>query len=86
MTRPTPRCGPVRRRLRGGGTRVRVLCGGGGFCGGRALGRSIERLCDKVRHSVEQVRAHERKILHLCVDKAHMPRAQFIKTFRIAYI
>jgi len=30
---------------------------------------------------VEDVRKHERKILHLCVDKSHMPRAYFIKVF-----
>jgi len=47
----------------------------------RFTARTIERLCDSVRHSVEQVRAHERKILHLCVDKAHMPRPHFIKVF-----
>ena len=47
----------------------------------RFTAKSIERLCDSVRGMVEAVRAHERKILHLCVDKAHMPRPQFIKTF-----
>jgi len=47
----------------------------------RFTARTIEKLCDSVRHSVEQVRAHERKILHLCVDKVHMPRQHFIKIF-----
>jgi RNA polymerase primary sigma factor len=47
----------------------------------RFTAKSIERLCDSVRGMVEAVRSHERKILHLCVDKAHMPRQQFIKTF-----
>ncbi|TND03059.1 MAG: RNA polymerase primary sigma factor [Rhodocyclaceae bacterium] len=47
----------------------------------RFTAKSIERLCDSVRGMVEAVRSHERKILHLCVDKAHMPRVQFIKTF-----
>ena len=47
----------------------------------RFTAKSIERLCDSVRGMVEAVRSHERKILHLCVDKAHMPRAQFIKSF-----
>jgi RNA polymerase primary sigma factor len=47
----------------------------------RFTARSIERLCDSVRGMVEAVRAHERKILHLCVDKAHMPRPHFIKVF-----
>ena len=47
----------------------------------RFTARSIERLCDTVRGMVEAVRSHERKILHLCVDKAHMPRPHFIKVF-----
>jgi RNA polymerase primary sigma factor len=47
----------------------------------RFTARTIERLCDSVRHMVEQARSHERKIQHLCVDKAHMPRPHFIKVF-----
>jgi RNA polymerase primary sigma factor len=43
--------------------------------------RSIERLSDLVRHMVDSVRAHERKIQELCVKKGHMPRPQFIKSF-----
>jgi RNA polymerase primary sigma factor len=47
----------------------------------RFTARAIERLCDSVRGMVEAVRNHERKILHLCVDKAKMPRPHFIKVF-----
>jgi RNA polymerase primary sigma factor len=47
----------------------------------RFTARTIERLCDSVRGMVEAVRNHERKILHLCVDKTHMPRQHFIKVF-----
>jgi RNA polymerase primary sigma factor len=47
----------------------------------RFTAKAIERLCDSVRGMVEAVRSHERKILHLCVDKAHMPRQHFIKVF-----
>ena len=47
----------------------------------RFTAKSIERLCDSVRGMVESVRSHERKVLHLCVDKAHMPRPHFIKIF-----
>ncbi|MDK9723548.1 MAG: RNA polymerase sigma factor RpoD [Sterolibacteriaceae bacterium MAG5] len=47
----------------------------------RFTARTIERLCDSVRGMVEAARGHERKILHLCVDKAHMPRPHFIKVF-----
>jgi RNA polymerase primary sigma factor len=47
----------------------------------RFTARTIERLCDSVRGMVEAARNHERKIQHLCVDKAHMPRQYFIKVF-----
>ncbi len=47
----------------------------------RFTAKSIERLCDSVRHMVEQVRGHERQILQLCVDRAGMPRPHFIKVF-----
>jgi RNA polymerase primary sigma factor len=47
----------------------------------RFTARAIERLCDSVRGMVEAARSHERKIQHLCVDKAHMPRQHFIKVF-----
>ena len=43
--------------------------------------RMIEKLCDSVRHMVEQVRSHERNILRLCVERAGMPRTHFIKSF-----
>jgi len=47
----------------------------------RFTAKAIERLCDTVRGMVEAARSHERKILSLCVDKAHMPRPHFIKSF-----
>jgi len=47
----------------------------------RFTAKIIERLCDSVRGMVEAARNHERKILHLCVDKAKMPRQHFIKVF-----
>ena len=47
----------------------------------RFTARMIERLCDSVRHMVEDVRNHERKILDLCVKKSSMPRPHFIKVF-----
>ncbi|KAB2968121.1 sigma-70 family RNA polymerase sigma factor [Zoogloea sp.] len=47
----------------------------------RFTARTTERLCDAVRHMVDQARTHERKILNLCVDKAGMPRPHFIKSF-----
>ncbi len=47
----------------------------------RFTARIIEKLCDSVRHMVEDVRNHERKILELCVKKSNMPRQHFIKVF-----
>ncbi len=47
----------------------------------RFTSRSIERLCDSVRSMVEQVRASERKIQQLCVDRVKMPRPHFIQSF-----
>ena len=47
----------------------------------RFTSRTIERLCDSVRGMVETVRASERKIQHICVDKVKMPRPNFIKSF-----
>ncbi|MGE5769682.1 MAG: RNA polymerase sigma factor region1.1 domain-containing protein, partial [Betaproteobacteria bacterium] len=44
----------------------------------RFTSRSIERLCDSVRTMVELVRASERKIQQICVDKVKMPRQHFI--------
>ncbi|MBV2234909.1 MAG: RNA polymerase sigma factor RpoD, partial [Sterolibacterium sp.] len=47
----------------------------------RFTAKATERLCDSVRNMVDDIRKHERKILHLCVDKSHMPRQHFIKVF-----
>ncbi len=47
----------------------------------RFTAKTTERLCDSVRNMVEDIRKHERKILHLCVDKSGMPRPHFIKVF-----
>ncbi len=47
----------------------------------RFTARIIERLCDSLRGMVEEVRRHERQIMHLCVNKAAMPRPHFIKIF-----
>jgi len=47
----------------------------------RFTSRTIEKLCDSVRSMIEQVRASERKIQHICVSKVKMPRQQFIRSF-----
>jgi len=47
----------------------------------RFTARTIERLCDTVRGTVDEVRRHERAIQDLCVEKGGMPRPHFIKVF-----
>ncbi|MFZ3223027.1 MAG: RNA polymerase sigma factor RpoD [Rugosibacter sp.] len=47
----------------------------------RFTAKTIEKLCGSVRSIVDAVRGHERKVLYFCVDKSHMPRQQFIKSF-----
>jgi len=47
----------------------------------RFSAKQVEALCDSLRRLVEQVRAHERAIMQLAVDKARMPRPHFIKEF-----
>ena len=47
----------------------------------RFTSRCIERLCDNVRGMVEEVRACERKIQNICVDRVRMPRPHFIQSF-----
>jgi RNA polymerase primary sigma factor len=47
----------------------------------RFAAKQIEALCDSVRKVVDEVRSHERSIMDLCIEKAGMPRAHFIKAF-----
>ena len=47
----------------------------------RFSAKQIEALCDSVRRQVDEVRSYERAIMELCVEKAGMPRAYFIKLF-----
>ncbi|HEX6007604.1 MAG TPA: RNA polymerase sigma factor RpoD, partial [Burkholderiales bacterium] len=47
----------------------------------RFSAKQVEALCDSLRKLVEEVRSYERHIMELCVDKAKMPRAHFIKEF-----
>jgi RNA polymerase primary sigma factor len=43
--------------------------------------RMVELLTENLRHTVEQIRAHERVIMRICVHKALMPRKDFITSF-----
>src|SRR5512142_1346447 len=47
----------------------------------RFSAKQVDALCDTMRGLVEEVRTCERSIQELCVTKAHMPRAHFIKVF-----
>ncbi len=47
----------------------------------RFTARIVERLCDALRAQMEEVRAVERQIVKIVVDKCGMPRADFIKRF-----
>jgi len=47
----------------------------------RFSAKQIESLCDAVRRLVEEVRSYERNIMEICVGRARMPRAHFIKEF-----
>src|SRR6476660_141905 len=47
----------------------------------RFSARMVEKLCDSVRTEVDNIRQIERKIQDLVVNKAGMPRPEFIKKF-----
>ena len=47
----------------------------------RFSARQVEKLCDSVRTEVDNIRQTERKIQDLVVNKAGMPRPDFIKKF-----
>jgi len=49
--------------------------------GFRFSAKQVDALCDTMRGLVEEVRRSERSIQDMCVHKAKMPRAHFIKTF-----
>ncbi len=51
------------------------------FMGIRFTAKMVEKLADTMREQVAIVRQHEREILNICVDRADMPRAHFIKAF-----
>src|SRR5713226_5506931 len=54
---------------------------GGELMNIRFTARIIEKLCDSLRHMVDEVRSHEREIMNLCVNKGGMLRPHFIKEF-----
>ena len=51
------------------------------FMGIRFTAKMVEKLADTLRDQVAEVRKLEREVLGICVDRAGMPRAHFIKVF-----
>ena len=47
----------------------------------RFTAKMVEKLADTLRNQVEEVRKLERAVLHICVDRAGMPRPHFLKEF-----
>ncbi len=43
--------------------------------------KQVEALCDSLKSSVDEVRAHEREIQDICLSKVKMPRQLLIDTF-----
>ncbi|ADG20819.1 RNA polymerase sigma factor RpoD [Paraburkholderia atlantica] len=48
----------------------------------RFTARTIDRLCNAVQQQVAQVRAVERHILQIAVDRCGMPREKFVESFQ----
>jgi RNA polymerase primary sigma factor len=47
----------------------------------RFTAKIVEKLCDSLRGQMDEVRAIERAVLDICVNRCGMPRAHFIKVF-----
>jgi RNA polymerase primary sigma factor len=43
--------------------------------------RMVDELQSNMRHLVARIRKHERVIMDICVNQAHMPRKEFVTTF-----
>jgi len=41
----------------------------------------VDRLVENLRRLVERIRQHEKVIMDICVNKAHMPRKEFVTSF-----
>ena len=42
----------------------------------------LNTMINILRNLMSSIRTHERKIMHLCIEKGKLPRAKFIKTFQ----
>ncbi|OOZ39685.1 RNA polymerase sigma factor RpoD [Solemya pervernicosa gill symbiont] len=47
----------------------------------KLIPRIIDEMSHNLRNVIERIRTHERHIMNLCVDKAKMPRKDFITSF-----
>jgi RNA polymerase primary sigma factor len=47
----------------------------------RFTAKVVEKLCDTLRHQMDEVRHIEKAVLEICVNRCGMPRAHFIKVF-----
>ncbi len=43
--------------------------------------KTVDRLLTNMRNLIQDIRRHEKVIMHACVDEAHMPRKEFITSF-----
>ncbi|GAB6040816.1 RNA polymerase sigma factor RpoD [Endothiovibrio diazotrophicus] len=45
------------------------------------VARVVDSLVDNLRQTIERIRGHERQVMTLCVQRAQMPRKDFISSF-----
>lgn len=51
------------------------------FCELKIVGKVLEAIIKNLREVIEVVRGHERVIMNICVNQAHMSRKEFITSF-----
>lgn len=47
----------------------------------KLVGKVLDEIIRNMRHVIEAIRTHERVIMDICVNQAHMPRKEFITSF-----
>ena len=51
------------------------------FCELKLVGKVLDVIVQNLRNVIEDIRRHERVIMDICVNQAHMPRKEFITSF-----
>jgi len=51
------------------------------FCELKLVGKVLDLIINNLRSVIEGIRRHERVIMDICVNQAHMPRKEFITSF-----